>query len=129
MKKKLFVGNLSWKATEESLKPVFEAFGKVVSVKIITDHTGRSKGFGFVEMETADEAAAAIQGLNEKLHLDRNMRVSLAQERTERPAGERRESRGGFGGGGGGGFGGGNGGGFGGGAKSGGFRNRDNNSW
>lgn len=129
MKKKLFVGNLSWKATEDSLKPVFEAFGKVVSIKIITDHTGRSKGFGFVEMETADDAQNAIQGLNEKLHLDRNMRVSLAQERTERPAGERRERS--FGGGGG--FGGGNDrgndrGGFGGGNK-GGYRNRDNNSW
>lgn len=95
MKKKLFVGNLSWKATEDSLKPAFEAFGKVVSVKIITDHTGRSKGFGFVEMETAEDAQNAIQGLNEKLHLDRNIRVSLAQERTERPAGERREYRGG----------------------------------
>jgi RNA recognition motif-containing protein len=124
MKKKLFVGNLSWKATEDSLKPVFEAFGKVVSIKIITDHTGRSKGFGFVEMDTADEAQGAIDGLNEKLHLDRNMRVSLAQERTERPAGERREYRSdrspsggagrGFGGGGGGG---------------GGYRQRDNNSW
>lgn len=130
MKKKLFVGNLSWKATEESLKPAFEAFGKVVSVKIITDHTGRSKGFGFVEMETADDAQNAIQGLNEKLHLDRNMRVSLAQERTERPAGERRERSGGggfgggFGGGGGGGFGGNSGGGFGG-NKSSGHRSRD----
>ena len=44
MKNKLFVGNLSWKATEESLKPVFEAFGKVLSVKIVSDNTGRSKG-------------------------------------------------------------------------------------
>ncbi len=114
MKKKLFVGNLSWKATEDSLKPVFEAFGKVVSIKIITDHTGRSKGFGFVEMETADDAQNAIQGLNEKLHLDRNMRVSLAQERTDRPAGERREYRGG---------------GAPGGAGKGGYRSRDNNSW
>lgn len=118
MKKKLFVGNLSWKATEDSLKPVFEAFGKVVSVKIITDHTGRSKGFGFVEMETDQDAQNAIQGLNEKLHLDRNMRVSLAQERTERPAGgggfggERREPRHG-----------------GGGAGKGSFRNRDNAGW
>lgn len=112
MKKKLFVGNLSWKATEESLKPVFEAFGKVVSIKIITDHTGRSKGFGFVEFETAEEAQNAIQGLNEKIHLDRNMRVSLAQERQERPAGERRESRGGPGAG-----------------KGGGYRFRENNSW
>jgi RNA recognition motif-containing protein len=94
MKKKIFVGNLSWKATEDTLKPVFEAFGKVVSIKIITDHTGRSKGFGFVEMESAEEAQAAIQQLNDKPHLDRNMRVSLAQERTDRPMGERREYRG-----------------------------------
>lgn len=99
MKKKIFVGNLSWKATEDSLKPVFEACGKVVSIKIITDHTGRSKGFGFVEMDTAEEAAAVIEKLNGKSHLDREMRVSLAQERTERPAGERREYRGGSGGG------------------------------
>lgn len=87
MKKKLFVGNLSWKATEESLRPVFEAYGKVVSIKIITDHTGRSKGFGFVEMETAEDAENAIKNLNEKPHLERNIRVSLAQERTDRPAG------------------------------------------
>lgn len=126
MKKKLFVGNLSWKATEDSLKPVFEAFGKVVSIKIITDHTGRSKGFGFVEMDTPEEAQAAIQGLNEKLHLDRNMRVSLAQERTDRPpggdrnggGGERREYRGGASSGGAGR------------SSGGGFnRQRDNNSW
>lgn len=97
MKNKLFVGNLSWKATEESLRPVFEAFGKVLSVKIVTDNTGRSKGFGFVEMGSADEANAAIEGLNEKPHLERNMRVSLAQERTERPVGSgpRRDFRGG----------------------------------
>lgn len=117
MKKKLFVGNLSWKATEDSLRPVFEAFGKVESIKIITDHTGRSKGFGFVEMGTAEEAQNAIQGLNEKIHLERNMRVSLAQERTDRPAGgggaggDRRDSRGGGAG------------------KGGGYRFRENNSW
>lgn len=104
MKKKLFVGNLSWKATEDTLKPVFEAFGKVVSIKIITDHTGRSKGFGFVEMESSEDAQNAINNLNEKPHLDRNMRVSLAQERTDRPAGgggggDRRDFRGGSGGG------------------------------
>ena len=87
MKKKLFVGNLSWKATEDTLRPVFEAYGKVVSIKIITDHTGRSKGFCFVEMEGAEDAQNAINNLNEKPHLDRNMRVSLAQERTDRPAG------------------------------------------
>lgn len=122
MKKKLFVGNLSWKATEESLKPVFEAYGKVVSIKIITDHTGRSKGFGFVEMDTAEEAEAAIKNLNEKSHLDRNIRVSLAQERTDRPSGggERRE--------GGGGGRGGPGGGSRGSSGSGGYRYRESNS-
>ena len=135
MKKKLFVGNLSWKATEDSLKPVFEAFGKVVSIKIITDHTGRSKGFGFVEMDTDQDALNAIQGLNEKVHLDRNMRVSLAQERTDRPAGGGFGGGGGGGGFGGGGFGGGDRdrrdsrGGAGGGAGKGGYRSRDNNSW
>lgn len=107
MKNKLFVGNLSWKATEESLKPAFEAFGKVISVKIVMDNTGRSKGFGFVEMGSEEEALAAIAGLNEKPHLERNMRVSLAQERSERPAGSgggpRRDFRSGNGGGGGGG--------------------------
>lgn len=80
--KKIFVGNLSWKATEETLKPVFEAFGTVVSIKIIRDqYTGKSKGFGFVEMESDDEAAKCIAELNEKPFLDRNMRLSPAQER------------------------------------------------
>lgn len=89
MKKKLFVGNLSWKATEDTLRPVFEACGKVISIKIITDHTGRSKGFGFVEMETAEDAQNAINLLNEKPHLERNMRVSFAQEHPERSSGDR----------------------------------------
>lgn len=80
--KKIFVGNLSWKATEETLKPVFEAFGNVVSIKIIRDqYTGKSKGFGFVEMETEEDAARCIAELNEKPFLDRNLRLSPAQER------------------------------------------------
>jgi len=80
--KKIFVGNLSWKTTEDQLKAHFEAFGKVVSAKIIIDQmTGKSKGFGFVEMESADEAANAIRELNDKALLDRNLRVSLAQDR------------------------------------------------
>lgn len=83
--KKLFVGNLSWKATEDSLKQHFESCGKVVSAKIITDqYSGKSKGFGFVEMETSEGAQKAIDQLNEQPMLDRNLRVSLAQERTER---------------------------------------------
>lgn len=95
--KKLFIGNLSWKATEETLKPLFEAYGNVVSIKIIVDqYTGKSKGFGFVEMESAEDAEKAIQGLNDKPVLERNIRVSLAQERTDRPE---RGNSGGFGGG------------------------------
>lgn len=133
MKKKLFVGNLSWKATEDTLRPVFEAYGKVVSIKIITDHTGRSKGFGFVEMEGAEDAQNAINNLNEKPHLDRNMRVSLAQERTDRPAGgssDRGSSdRGGERGGERRDFGGGRGGAASSGNKSYGSRRNDNNGW
>lgn len=83
--KKIFVGNLSWKATEETLRSLFEAYGAVISIKIVTDqYTGKSKGFAFVEMESAEAAKAAIDGLNDKPVLDRNIRVSAAQERTER---------------------------------------------
>lgn len=80
--KKIFVGNLSWKTTEEMLKKHFEAFGEVVSAKIVTDQmTGKSKGFGFVEMADADAATNAIRELNGKSLLDRALRISLAQER------------------------------------------------
>ncbi len=96
MKKKLFVGNLPWKATEDSLKALFAEHGEVVSVKIVIDqYTGKSKGFGFVEMASADEADAALSALNEKPYMERNLRVSLAQER---PAGERTPREGGRGG-------------------------------
>lgn len=85
-KKKIFVGNLSWKVTEEILKPLFEAYGPVVSIKIIVDqYTGKSKGFGFVEMETDEGADRAIDELNDKPLLERNLRVSLAQPRPDRP--------------------------------------------
>lgn len=97
-KKKIFVGNLSWKVTEEILKPLFEAYGAVVSIKIIVDqYTGKSKGFGFVEMETDEGADRAIEELNDKPLLDRNLRVSLAQPRPDRPREGGRE--GGMGGG------------------------------
>jgi RNA recognition motif-containing protein len=86
MKKKLFVGNLSWKTTEEQLKAFFETCGEVVDAKVITDKaTGRSKGFGFIEMATDEDAQAAIQKLNGQKLGDRELRVSLAQERTDRP--------------------------------------------
>lgn len=86
--KKLFVGNLAWRATEEELKQLFEsAGGEVLSVKIVVDqYTGKSKGFGFVEMDSAESAQNAIRELNDKPYQDRPLRVSLAQER---PQGER----------------------------------------
>lgn len=88
--KKIFVGNLSWKTTEDQLKAHFETFGKVVSAKIVTDQmTGKSKGFGFVEMEDADAAATAIRELNDKPLLDRNLRVNQALEHR----GEKKEYR------------------------------------
>ena len=90
---KLFVGNLSWDATEDALRPLFEAHGAVVSVRIIQDpFTGRSRGYGFVEM--VDEAAcdAVIAALNEYLFLGRPLRVSRARAPEPR---EQRSSSGG----------------------------------
>jgi len=86
--KKLFVGNLSWKTSEDNLKTLFEKFGAVTSVRIIVDqYTGKSKGFGFVEMETPEAAQKAIAELNEKPFMERNIRVSSALERTDRGPG------------------------------------------
>ncbi len=99
--KKIFVGNLAWKATEETLKSLFEQFGEVVSVKIVTDqYTGKSRGFGFVEMKNDEDAQKAIRELDDKPYLERNLRVSLAQERSDQPrgGGERQNGQGGRGG-------------------------------
>lgn len=94
--RKIFVGNLSWKTTEEQLKDHFAKFGEVLGAKIVIDQmTGKSKGFGFVEMKDAEAAAAAIRELNEKPLLDRNLRVSLAEERKDRGQGGRGGDRGG----------------------------------
>lgn len=101
---KLFVGNLPWAATEESLKEFFGQVGEVVSVKIITDpYTGRSRGFGFVEMKSQDQAQEAMNKLNEVLFLDRSIRVSMARQegqqggagRPQRRRENGRDSRGG----------------------------------
>jgi RNA recognition motif-containing protein len=85
---KLFVGNLPWAATEESLKEFFGQVGEVVSVKIITDpYTGRSRGFGFVEMKNQDLAQEAMNKLNEVLYLDRSIRVSMARQEGQQSGG------------------------------------------
>lgn len=121
METKLYVGNLSYDATEEELKTLFSQAGAVQSVAIIKDReTGRSKGFAFIEMSNQTEAQAAISQLNGKQYRDRALTVNIARPR---------EERGGFGGGGGYGRGGGGGGGGGYGRGGGGGRpgggNRD----
>ena len=80
----IFVANLNFKVQEEDLRETFEAYGEVDSARIITDrHTGRSKGFGFVEMSNSDEANRAIEELNEKEIEGRNLVVKVAEERSE----------------------------------------------
>src|SRR5437764_5939481 len=112
--KKLYVGNLSYDMTDSDLQTLFEQFGQVQSVQIIMDRdTGRSKGFGFVEMNGPQEAQAAIDGLNGKEVNGRQLTVNEARPREDRGGG-------GGGGGGRGGFGGGRGGAGGGGGGRGG---------
>ena len=79
---KLFVANFPYTTTEESLRDLFEPFGPVVSVKIATDReTGRSRGFGFVEMESAEACAQAIEGLNGSDLGGRPLAVRMAEVR------------------------------------------------
>ena len=110
MGKKLYVGNLSYNVTQDTLTELFSQFGQVASAQVIMDRdSGRSKGFGFVEMSSDDEAAAAIAGLDGKESDGRTLKVNEAKPKEDRPR------SGGFGGGGGGrGYGGGGGGGRGG---------------
>ena len=119
MGKKLYVGNLSYDVTSSDLEQMFTAHGAVRSAEVIQDReTGRSKGFGFVEMSSDEEAQAAIAALNGQQSGGRTLTVNEAKPREDRP-------RGGGGGGGGrsgGGYGGGGGGGYGGGGGRGGDR-------
>lgn len=94
---RIYVGNLSYEVTSDDLRTEFEAYGKVESAQVITDRdTGRSKGFGFVEMPSLSEGQAAIAALNGKTLNNRNITVN--------PARERSDDRGGYSGGRGGGF-------------------------
>lgn len=80
----LYIGNLDYKVNENHLREFFEQMGEVSSAKIITDReTGRSKGFGFVEMPNNDEASAAIESLNGKNLLSRAITVNEARPRPE----------------------------------------------
>ena len=106
---KLYVGNLSYETSEASLRTVFEPHGEVVSVTLITDRdSGRPKGFGFVEMGSAEEAQAAKAALDGTQLDGRALKVDVAKEQVPRAP---RSGGGGYGGGGGGGYGGGSGGG------------------
>ena len=99
----IFVGNLSFKTTEEELQREFEAFGEVESVKVIKDqYTGRSRGFAFVEMQDRDQAQSAIAGLNGKELATKTLTVNEAKPRESR--GGQKRGGGNFGNRGGGGF-------------------------
>ncbi|HPG29503.1 MAG TPA: RNA-binding protein [bacterium] len=98
MDTKLYVGNLNWGITEEQLQNLFAQFGSVVSAKIITDRsTGRSKGFGFVEMSSQEEIEKAISGLNGKEFEGRALTVNIARPQEKRPQRNFDRNRGGSG--------------------------------
>src|SRR5689334_14488032 len=116
MGNKLYVGNLPYSVRDSDLEQAFSQFGAVSSAKVMMERdTGRSKGFGFVEMGSDAEAQAAINGMNGQPLGGRSVVVNEARPMEARPP-----RSGGFGGGGGGGYGGGGGGGYGGGGRSGG---------
>src|SRR5512139_3480944 len=98
MAKKLYVGNLSYNTVEEDLREAFSKIGEVVSATLIVDQaSGRSKGFGFVEMASDEDAAKAIAAMNGTVFMERTITVNEAKPKTERSGG----GRGGYGGGGG----------------------------
>jgi len=115
----IYVGNLSYQTDDRELEDLFAPYGDIASARVITDReTGRSKGFGFVEMPDSAQAEAAITALNDTEIDGRNLRINEARPREERPRGG--GGGGGYGGGGGGGNrGGGGGGGYGGGGGGG----------
>lgn len=106
MSKKLFVGGLPWAVTSEQLESLFASHGQVISAKVITDRvTGKSRGFGFVEMESGEDADNALQALNGSEFQGRTITVNEAQQRSGGGHGGGAGGgggRGGYGGGGGG---------------------------
>jgi RNA recognition motif-containing protein len=87
MAKKIYVGNMNYDTTEDELRAAFAEYGDVTSVNIITDrYTGRAKGFAFVEMSSAEEAAQAIAGLNNKEIGGRLLKVNEAYDKPRREA-------------------------------------------
>ena len=122
MAKNIYVGNLSWECTQDDLLALFQEHGKVARAQVVSDReTGRSRGFGFVEMENDQEAQNAITALNGQDFRGRPLTVNEAKPREDRGGGGGRGGYGGGGGGGGGrgGYGGGGRGGYGGGGGGG----------
>ena len=128
MNNKLFVGNLAFSTTQNDLQDAFAAFGTVMEVNLMLDReTGKSRGFAFVTMSSAEDAQKAIEGLQGKNVGGRDLTVNVARPREERPGGGGGGGGGGYRGGGGGGGGGGGyrGGGGGGGSRGGGGERRE----
>ena len=96
MNKRLYVGNLEYSTTDEELKDLFSSEGKVIFSKVVTYTDGKSKGFGFVDMLSKDEAEKAIEEMNGKDFMGRVLNVNEARPKTERRGGGGK--RGGFGG-------------------------------
>jgi len=85
MSKKVYVGNMNYSTAENQLRDLFTQYGNVTSVNIIVDrYTGKAKGFGFVEMETEEEARAAIEALNGFEFMGRQLRVNEAEDKPRR---------------------------------------------
>ena len=95
MNNKLYVGNLAFSVTEEQLTELFSQYGTVQSVKVIKDESGRSKGFGFIEMGSDDEAANALRNLNGKDVSGRAIKVDVTREKSFAPRGDRGGQQGG----------------------------------
>ena len=90
MSNKLYVGNLPFEVTEDSLQELFQSHGEVTSAKVITDRdTGRPRGFAFVEMANSEDAQEAIKSLDGKDFQGRNLKVNLAKPREDRSSGGR----------------------------------------
>lgn len=98
MSNKLYVGGLSWGTSDEGLRTAFEGFGPIREAKVITDRdTGRSRGFGFVTFESAEDAQAAIDAMDGSELDGRQLRVNVAQDRRGGGGGGGRGGRGGGG--------------------------------
>ena len=94
MSKKVYVGNMNYGTAENQLRDLFAQYGEVLSVNIIVDrYTGKAKGFGFVEMNTDEEARAAIEALNGFEFMGRQLRVNEAEDKPRRDGGNFRPRR------------------------------------